>query len=212
MTKRVGCSKVVLWCGALCLIAFPELHAQTSVLTYRNDNGRTAQNLTETRLTPANVNSTTFGKLFNYPVDGRVDAQPLVVSALAIPNHGTPNVAFAATEHDSLYAFDATTGATYWQITLLKPGETSSDTRSCGQVSPEIGVTATPAIDLNAGPHGTIYVVAMSKDSGGGYHQRLHAVDITTGAEQFGGPVDIQATYPVTWSSIPNNIKSGRRC
>ncbi len=74
---------------------------------------------------------------------------------------------FAATEHDSLYAFDAATGATYWQITLLKAGETSSDTRSCGQVSPEIGVTATPAIDLNAGPHGTIYVVAMSKDSGG---------------------------------------------
>ncbi len=145
-----------------------------------------------------------FGQLYSYPVDGKVDAQPLVVSGLTIPNQGTHQVVFAATEHDSLYAFDAVNGSTYWQTTLLKSGETPSDARSCGQVSPEIGITATPAIDLNAGPHGTIYVVAMSKDSSAGYHQRLHAIDITTGAEQFGGPVDIAATYPGTGDNSSN--------
>ena len=164
------------------------LSAQTNVLTYRNDNMRTGQNLTETHLTPANVKSASFGKLFSFPVDGKVDAQPLVVR----------NVVFAATEHDSVYAFDAVTGKTHWHVSLLKNGETTSDARGCDQVIPEIGITSTPAIDLSAGPHGTIYVVAMSKDAGGAYHQRLHALDLFTGAEEFKGPVDVQATYPGT--------------
>ncbi|HMC61368.1 MAG TPA: hypothetical protein VKJ01_19415, partial [Candidatus Solibacter sp.] len=112
-----------------------------------------------------------------------------------------------ATEHDSLYAFDADTGVVYWQVSLLKAGETSSDIRGCSQVSPEIGITATPAIDPTAGPHGVIYVVAMSKDAAANYHQRLHAIDITTGAEQSGGPIDIQAAYPGTGdNSIGGNV------
>ncbi|MDQ2946600.1 MAG: pyrrolo-quinoline quinone [Acidobacteriota bacterium] len=170
--------------------------AQTNVLTYHNDNFRTGQNVTEKILTPANVKYATFGKLFTLSVDGKVDAQPLYVSSLPIPNRGTHNIVFAATEHDSVYAFDADSGATYyWHVSMLKGGETPSDARGCGQVTPEIGVTATPVIDLTAGAHGTIYVVSMSKDFNG-YYQRLHALDITTGAEQFGGPVNIQATYP----------------
>ncbi len=119
-----------------------------------------------------------------------------MVSGLTMPALGPRNVVFVASEHDTLFAFDADTGASYWQVSLLKAGETTSDDRGCGQVVPEIGITGTPVIDLAAGPHGTIYAVAMSKDSSGGYHQRLHAIDITTGAEEFSGPVDVQATYP----------------
>jgi outer membrane protein assembly factor BamB len=167
------------------------------VLTYHNDNGRTGQNLNETNLNPSNVNVNTFGKLFVLPADGKVDAQPLYVSNLPMDT-GIHNVVFVATEHDSVYAYDADTGALLWRVTVFKAGETPSDDRACGQVTPEIGVTATPVIDRSSGPHGTIYVVAMSKDSSGNYHQRLHALDITTGAEEFGGPVAIEATYPGT--------------
>jgi hypothetical protein len=170
--------------------------SQTNVLTYHNDNFRTGQNLSESYLTVSNVNPSNFGELFTVPVDGKVDAQPLYVSGLTIPGLGWRNVVFAATEHDSVYAFDADTGALYWQTSLLQNGESPSDPRSCFQVVPEIGVTATPVIDVQAGPNGAIYVVAMSEDSNGNYFQRLHALDITTGAEQFGGPVNIQAAYP----------------
>jgi len=178
------------------LILLPAAFAQTNVLTYHNDNSRTGQNLTESRLTLQNVNSTSFGRLFTLSVDGKVDAQPLYVSNLAMPNLGVHNVVFVATEHDSVYAFDADTGATLWSVSMLGSGETTSDIHNCQDVVPEIGVTATPVIDLKAGPHGAIYVVAMTKDATGAYHQKLHALDIATGAEQFGGPVEIQATLP----------------
>ncbi len=92
--------------------------------------------------------------------------------------------------------FDADTGTQYWKITTLKSGEVPSDDHGCSQVTPEIGVTGTPVIDRTAGPHGTIYLVAMSKDSSGVYYQRIHALDLTTGAEQFGGPMNVIATYP----------------
>src|SRR5580704_14523650 len=107
------CRLWVLTVAAVSTLCF----AQTNVLTYRNDNQRTAQNLSETILTPANVRSATFGKLFTYPVDGLVDAQPLVVSGLTIAN-GTHTVVFAPTENDSVYAFDAVTGATYWKVSV----------------------------------------------------------------------------------------------
>jgi len=168
------------------------------VLTYHNDNMRTGRNPSETALTLKNVNSTTFGKLFIISTDGLVDAEPLYAPNLSIPNNGTHNVLFVASEHGTVYGFDADNGSTLWQVTMLQAGEKPSDSRGCGQVTPEIGVTSTPVIDLTAGPHGTIYVVAMSKDSSSKYHQRLHALDITTGAEQFGGPVDIAAKYPGT--------------
>jgi hypothetical protein len=179
------------------------------VVTYHYDNLRTGQNLNETILKQANVNSTTFGKIGAFTVDGGVDAQPLYLSAVAIPSVGTKNILYVATEHGSVYAFDAdsvngNTSSFLWKASVLGSGETSSDDRGCGQVSPEIGVTATPVIDRTRGPHGAIYVVAMSKDANGNYFQRLHALDLTTGAELFGGPMTVQATYPGTGDSSSN--------
>jgi len=170
--------------------------AGTDVTTYHNDIARTGQNTTETKLTQANVNSTTFGLLRNLTVDGRVDAEPLYLSQLSVGG-SAHNVVFIATEHDSVYAFDADTGAQLWKVSLLGSGETTSDDRGCGQVTPEIGITSTPVIDRAAGAHGILYAVAMSKNSTT-YFQRLHALDITTGAELQGGPVTVQATYPGT--------------
>src|SRR5579863_5589052 len=169
-----------------------------SVTTYHNDNARTGENVNETTLTPANVNSSSFGKLFVISVDGKVDAQPLYLAKVSIPNQGTHNVLYVETEHASVYGFDADSGKPLWQVSMLAAGETPSDDHGCGQITPEIGVTATPVIDPKAGPHGTIYVVAMSKDGSGNYHQRLHALDVTTGAEEFGGPQNIQASFPGT--------------
>ena len=141
------------------------------------------------------MNSTRFGLLSKISVDGKVDAQPLYVSALTVAGK-RHNVLFVATEHDSVYAADADSGVTLWQKSLLGAGETPSDARNCDQVIPEIGITATPAIDRGVGAHGTIYLVAMSKDSSGNYFQRIHALDLATGAEQFNGPVAVKATYP----------------
>ena len=172
--------------------------ATTDVLTYHNDIARTGQNLTEATLTSSNVTSATFGKLGFYSVDGLVDAEPLYASSVPVPNNGTHNLLIVPTENDSVYAFDADSGSTIWQITTLKPGETASDNRGCGQVTPEIGVTSTPVIDRTQGPNGAVYVVAMSKDGSGNYYQRLHALDLALGTELFNGPVDIEATYPGT--------------
>jgi hypothetical protein len=172
------------------------IQAQVNVLTWHNDNARSGQNLKETILTPANVNASTFGKLFTIAADGKVDAQPLYVASLAGRGGGFRNVLYVATEHDSAFAFDADTGQQLWRASMLDAGETSSDARGCSQIVPEIGITSTPVIDLQKGPHGTMYLVAMSKSASGTYHQRLHALDLTTGAEQFNGPVEIAATYP----------------
>ncbi|HEX4808252.1 MAG TPA: hypothetical protein VH325_04950, partial [Bryobacteraceae bacterium] len=169
--------------------------AGQDVLTWHNDVARTGQNLRESVLTPANVNTKTFGKLFVIAVDGKVDAEPLYVHGLSMPNRGTRNVLFVATEHDSVYAFDADSGRELWHVRLLRAGETTSDNRNCGQITPEIGITATPVIDRQQGPHGVLYAVAMSKDTQGQYRQRLHALDLQSGAEQLGGPVEIAATY-----------------
>jgi Immunoglobulin I-set domain len=170
----------------------------TDVLTYHNDISRTGQNLNETILTTSNVTSATFGKLGFYSVDGLVDAEPLYASSVAVPSNGTHNLLIVPTEHDSVYAFDADAGTVIWHVSMLKAGESSSDNRGCGQVTPEIGVTSTPVIDRTRGPNGTIYVVAMSKDGSGNYHQRLHALDLALGTEVLSGPKDIQATYPGT--------------
>jgi len=181
--------------GVLCLpsSAFPAIN----VLTWHNDLARTGQNLRETQLTPTNVNFSSFGKLFQINVDGKVDAQPLIVSNVSIPNRGTHNVVIIASEHDTVYCCDADFGTILWRRSMLRSGETPSDPRGCGQVVPEIGITATPVIDPLTGPHGTIYVVAMSKNATS-YFQRIHALDLATGAEQFGGSANIEATYPGT--------------
>ncbi|WP_250516454.1 PQQ-binding-like beta-propeller repeat protein [Caballeronia sp. INDeC2] len=165
------------------------------VATWHNDIARTGQQLAETVLTPANVNSASFGKLATFPVDGAVDAQPLFLTAIPISG-GTHNVVYVATENASVYAFDADSGSVLWKISTLGNGESPSDDHKCTQITPTIGVTATPVIDRSRGPHGAMYVVGMSKDASGGYHQRIHALDITTGAELFNGPTEIRATYP----------------
>jgi outer membrane protein assembly factor BamB len=170
--------------------------AGTDVLTYKNDLNRSGQNLTETTLTPANVAATSFGLLRILTVDGKVDAQPLYLSQFSLSG-ALHNVVYVATEHDSVYAFDSGTGAVLWKTSLLGAGETTSDAHGCGQVVPEIGVTSTPVIDRGIGAHGALFVIAMSRGSSATYHQRLHALDLTTGAELMNGPVDVAATFPI---------------
>jgi disulfide oxidoreductase YuzD len=172
------------------------LHAQVNVTTYHNDAFRTGQNIQETILTPANVNSTQFGKLFSVGVDGTVYAQPLYLSAVNIAG-GTHNVLYVVTEHDSVYAIDADVGAVYGKVSLIPTGGTTASSTSdldCTDLVPEVGITGTPVIDLAGG---TLYVVAKSKVSGS-IVQYLHALDVTTLAEKFNGPVAIQATVPGT--------------
>ena len=140
----------------------------TDVLMHHNDLGRTGQMLAETTLTPANVNSTSFGKVAFLAADGKVDAQPLFVTSLSIG--GTSHdVVYVVTEHDSVYAYDATTFAQLWKVSLVGSGETPSDDRGCQDITPEIGITSTPVIDRNRGTNGVLYAVAMSKDGGGAY-------------------------------------------
>jgi hypothetical protein len=185
----------------LILLAFVTLflssHFATSqdVLTYHNNAFRWGLDANETTLTLANVKSSTFGRLATISVDGLVDAQPLYVSATKIAGV-THNLLIVATEHDSVYAFDADTYKQIWKKSMLMSGETTSDDRGCNQVTPEIGITATPAVLRHLNSDSVVYVVAMSKDKSGDYHQRLHALDITNGAELYKGPVNIQAKYP----------------
>lgn len=184
---------VSLW---LTLAVVAPLAAQPNVLTYHNDVHRTGQNLAETTLTTSNVTSATFGKLFLVTLDGVVDAQPLYVAGVSIPNQGTHNVLIVATENDSLYALDADTGAQLWKVSLLATGETPSDDRGCSQVTPTIGITSTPVIALKAGTtEGAIYAVAMSKDASGNYHQRLHRRSLAAGAA-LTAAVEVTAQYP----------------
>ena len=177
------------------------------ITTYHDDNSRDGLNAQETTLTVANVNSTQFGKVGFDTVDGLVDAEPLFVAGV---NAGgsSRNVLYVATEHDSVYAFDADTGAQIWKTSVLGSGESTSDDRGCGQVGPEIGITATPVIDRKQGTNGTIYVVAMTKDSSGNYHHRLHALDITTGSEISGSPTEVSATYPGNGDGSANGVNT----
>jgi hypothetical protein len=167
------------------------------VLTYHGNNARTGFDNNETTLTLANVNQATFGKLFTVAADGLVDAEPLYLSAVSISGV-THNLLIVASEHGTVYAYDADTGVQLWRITTLASGETTSDNRGCSQVTPEIGITSTPVIIRPKTGNPVIYVVAMSKDSSGNYHQRLHALDATSGAEVAHGPVDISGQYPGT--------------
>jgi hypothetical protein len=175
----------------------------TGVYSWRNDNSLTGQNAQEIILTPSTVSSTTsptFGKLFGCPVDGSIFAQPLYVANVALGNL-PHNVVYVATEHDSVYAFDADANPcqTLWQVSLIEPGSTTvpaDDPNLSGQtdIVPEIGITGTPVIDPATA---TLYVVAKTRAIVNGvyvYKQELHALDLTLGSEKFGGPTIIQAS------------------
>jgi hypothetical protein len=170
----------------------------TGVLTWHGDNARTGAFTNETILNPRNVNPAQFGKVFSFQVDGEVYAQPLYVANLDIPAQGTHNVLFIATEHDTVYAFDADGKSTtpLWKTSFIDPARgittmpvgDERDYNCC--FSPEIGITGTPVIDPG---RGTIYLVAETVESGE-VIQRLHALDIRTGAERSGSPVRITAS------------------
>ena len=170
------------------------------ITTAQYDIARTGANLNETILTPANVNAAQFGKLFTIKVDGDVYAQPLYLPNIDIPGKGKHNVLFVATENDSVYAFDADNlSAPLWHVNLAKSAGgdplTQRDAR-CFFIVPQVGITSTPVIDLKTG---TLYVLARTKERQGVlsddvFRQRLHALAITTGAEKFGGPVEIKAS------------------
>ena len=204
LPTRVALSALARPFGIICFCICAVLTGSASdVVTYHNDIARTGQNLQETILTTSNVTSSSFGKLFTIPVDGIIDAQPLYLSAVSIPGKGTHNVVYTVTENDSVYAFDADNGTLLWQVSTLGTSESPSDDLGCSQISPQIGITSTPVIDRASGPNGTIYVVAMSKNSAS-YFQRIHALEITTGEEEFGGPVAVAAKYPGTGDNSHN--------
>ena len=164
--------------------ALPACAQMTDVLTYHNDNMRTGQTLHEEILTPANVNTNHFGKLWTLPTDGKVDAQPLYAAGIPISGKGLRNVLYVVTENDSVYAYDADSTNLFWKVSMLASNEVASDDRSCGQVAPMIGITSTPVIDRQIGTNGALFLVAMSKINGSStYFHRLHALDLSTGAD-----------------------------
>jgi len=189
------------------------VHAQVpAILTWHNDNSRDGLNSQETSLTLENVKLGSFGKTGFFTADGNVDAQPLYVPGLTIGGE-KHNVLFIATENDSVYARDAVTGAALWKTSLLGPGDTASDDRGCNQITPQIGVTSTPVIDLTRGSGGAIYLISATKDRAGKYHHRLNALSIHTGEQLFGGPTDIEASYPGTGADSSSGkviFKSGQ--
>ena len=196
--------------GVLCSVIFTASFtaAQVSVTTYHNDNARTGQNTQETILTPANVNSSQFGKVFATAVDGYVYAQPLYVPNVANIAGGTHNVLYVATEHDSLYALDADSGAVLWQKSFINAGAgittASSGDVACSDLVPEVGITSTPVIDPATN---TLYLVAKTKENGS-YFQRIHAIDIVTNAEKFGGPITIAGSVTGTGDGNVGGIVS----
>ncbi|PYV69229.1 MAG: pyrrolo-quinoline quinone [Acidobacteria bacterium] len=177
---------------------------QVTVTTYRNDNTRQGLNASETILKLANVNPSQFGKLFSQSVDGFVFAQPLYLAQVKIPGKNVHNVLYVATQHDSVYAFDADNNTGINQNPLWKrsfidrsSGVSTilSEDVTCRDTYPEIGITGTPTIDSATG---TLYVVVRTKEQEKSFVQRLHALDVSTGEEKFGGPVEIEASVPGT--------------
>ncbi len=170
------------------------------IFTYHYDNARDGQNLNETILTPANVNKNAFGKLFSRAVDGYVYAEPLYVNSVQIPNLGAREVVYVATEHDSMYAFDATGAMSkpFWRVSFINPKKgirtVPWSTVGTQDLVPEIGITGTPVIDPASN---TLYVSVATLEKRTFFH-RLHALDLSTGTEKFGGPVVISASIPGT--------------
>jgi hypothetical protein len=212
-------------------VSFAYATKYAGTFTYHNDTMRTGQNLKETVLTPGNVNSAQFGKVFSFPVDGKIYAQPLYVPNVNIPGQGVHNVIYVATEHDSVYAFDADNlkSAPLWHTSFISPADgvttlsigTGGGTDiTCDSMKPEVGITGTPVIDLASK---TMYLVARTKEVSGGstkFVQKVHELDITTGVDKANSPVIIQASAPgngtgydgqgnVLWDPLIANQRSG---
>jgi hypothetical protein len=191
--------------GSLCLLFFvlagiTAAGAQVPVTTWHYDNMRSGANPNETILTPQNVISKEFGKLFTQPVDGLVIGQALYLPAVAVPGAGVHNVVYVATMHDSVYAFDADSASgsnanPLWHTTFLINGATTFPIKQqgCGATTTwtEVGIVSTPVIDPVAG---TLYVVAKTYEKSTAVY-RLHALDVATGLEETGSPVVITASF-----------------
>jgi hypothetical protein len=203
----------------LCTLRLP---AQTSVVTWHNDNARLGLNTNETILTPVNVNQNGFGRIFSHSVDGPVYAQPLYVPNVTVPGKGVHNVVFVATMHDSVYAFDADTqsgsnAAPLWHTSFINPSAgivpattldaVDSPGQDCRTFSGEIGICGTPVIDLSSQ---TLYVLARTKEPGTGgglvQFQRLHALNISNGTEKASSPVAVQASVNGSGDGSSGNI------
>src|SRR6185503_22279 len=201
-----------------------------SVSTFHNNLSRDGVNDKEYVLTTANVNTSTFGKLFSCNVDGAIYAQPLWVANLTV-NNTARNVVYVATQHNSLYAFDADTSpcGQLWSVSLIdrnhggaageRPVPAGMTAFLVGQgegdLMPEVGISGTPVIDV---ARGVLFVVSKSTNAAGdAFFQRLHAIDLVSGAERPGSPVVITATYPgtgdggttVTFNPRTENQRSG---
>jgi len=176
----------------------------TDVLTYKYDNARTGLNASEYVLTPQNVNQQTFGKLYSFPTDGFTYTQPLYKTQVNVPGQGVHNVIYVATEHDSVYAFDADGNnpaqGYLWKVSFIDPANGVTTVPytdvATSDIVPEIGITGTPVIDPASN---TLYLVSLTKHTSGGavsYVQELHALDLGTGAEKMNGPTVIRASVP----------------
>jgi Legume lectin domain/Chitobiase/beta-hexosaminidase C-terminal domain len=204
----------LLIAGLLCAATGPHVRAQVNVVTQHNDISRTGQNTAETLLTPANVNSSQFGLLFSRPVDGQIYAQPLYLAGLQIPGAGTHNVVFVETENDTVYAFDADSNggsnqAPLWQASMVSTahgasaGATAvSSLEIAEDIVPIMGITGTPVIDPAAG---ILYLVSYTLE-GSSYFLRLHALNVLTGAEMKGSPVNVQASVPGTGTGSSSGV------
>ena len=190
-----GTSGAITHSDPLVLAVFGQL----PVTTWHYDNARTSANAWETRLTPSNVNSTSFGKLFTDPVDGFIIGHPLYLPNVSIPGQGVHNVVYVCTMHDSVYAFDADNGnpTALWTTSIFNYSPAGATTvpatvkKETGIGWTEVGIISTPVIDPATG---TLYLVAETYENANVVH-RLHALDVTTGQEKFGGPTTIAATY-----------------
>jgi len=206
----VGTTQITATLGSVVSPDDPLTVAVTSsnasdVVTHHYDAMRSGTNTHELTLTPSNVNSTTFGKVAEFAVDGQIDGQILYLNQVAIPGAGNKNVLYFATENDSVYAVDAdtisgTAATVLWKTRTLPTGDVplSSSDAGCGYINP-IGVMSTPVIDRT---RNAIYVVASSKNSSGNVFHRLHALNLATGAELFGGPTTITATFPKSGGTV----------
>jgi len=181
----------------------------SAIATFHYDNARTGQNTKEYVLAPETVNSGSFGKIFSCEVDGDVYAEPLYVANVPIDN-GIHNVVFVATQHDSVYAFDADLHEcrTYWHDNFLSTGVTPISAASAGETGnmSEVGIIGTPVIDV---AHGTLFVVAATQQSGGAASQMLHALDLATGTEKDHSPAAITGIDPLIQSQRSALLLSG---